>query len=71
MAASKWRWPPPRDAGSGHRECRLLASSDNPENSTPSPSLQLHRARFLAQRFRLGPQMAHVIASPAFGEARR
>lgn len=52
MAASKWRWPPPRYAGSGHRECRKLAGVDNSENSTSGLNLkELPSRAALARRW--------------------
>ena len=40
MRASKCGRPPPRDAGSGPRECRKLAGVDNSENSTSGHNLK-------------------------------
>ncbi len=40
MTASKWRGPPPRNAGSDPRKCRKLAAVDNSEISTSRLNLK-------------------------------
>jgi hypothetical protein len=52
MAASKWRGPPPRNAGSDPRECRKLAAVDNSKISTSRLNLkELPSRATLARRW--------------------
>ena len=50
MAASKWRGPPPRDAGGDPLNCRSLATVDGSEHSKSSSALQRLPSRAVLAR---------------------